>query len=235
MTNASLLLLGLVLEPIQPASMPGPDQLIAGMLKLYAECRSYKDDGEVVVAYLNEDGSQRGGDRRPFTTMFVRPVKFRFEFKDESGHYGSRYVIWADGGEVRSWWTNRPTVEVWPSIGHAVGTATGVSGGSASVIAGLLLSGGRGKGPQSLQELRTVGVEAVGGVSCWRIEGRGWLSVMGKAPMALWVDKGAIPHLRQIQYVFDVPDAKSRTTITFRPATNVDIDDSTFVFSPPAK
>ncbi len=70
------------------ADQPDPTALVGAMRQLYAESRSYRDKGVVEVDYLDDDGLRHGGDRRPFSTAFLRPDRFRFEFKDESGVYG---------------------------------------------------------------------------------------------------------------------------------------------------
>jgi outer membrane lipoprotein-sorting protein len=232
MPFAALSLLALSAPGAQPS--PVASDLVVAMQKLYAECRTYRDQGVVKVDYLNEDGSRRDGDRRPFSTAFIRPDRFRFEFKDESGGYGDLYVIWADGRAVRSWWTTRRQVESWPSIADAVDAATGVSGGSAHLVANLLVPEVGGAGPRTLCEIRVVGEERVGTLPAWRLEGRGWLAFMSAAPMSFWIAKDA-PHLLRVSYDFDIPGARSRTTITLTPEVNVEIDASAFTFTPPGK
>ena len=217
-----------------PEAQPVAADLVRAMQKLYGECQSYRDQGVVEVDYLNEDGSRRSGDRRPFSTAFIRPDRFRFEFKDESGGYGDLYVIWADGQAVRSWWTNRPQVESWPSIADAVDAATGVSGGSAHLMASLLLPEVGGVGPASLSDIRIVADEVIGSRACWRLEGRGWLAFMSVSPMSIWISKDA-PHLLRVSYQFDIPGAKSRTTISLTPEIDVKLDPGSFTFTPPDK
>jgi outer membrane lipoprotein-sorting protein len=224
-----------VAPPARAAAPPEPMQLVRAMQRLYGESKTYRDQGVVEVDYLNEDGTRRGGDRRPFSTAFVRPDRFRFEFKDESGGYGDLYVIWADGGSVRSWWTNRPQIQGWPSIADAVDAATGVSGGSAHLMANLLMSSSvGGVGPESLSEVRVVGEDVIGGRACWRLEGRGWLAFMSQSPLSFWIGKEA-PHLCRVSYMFDIPGAKSRTTMTLTPEVDVKLDPGVFTFTPPAK
>ena len=57
---------------------------------------------------------------------------------------------------------------------------------------------------------------------------------MGKSAMSFWIEKDA-PRLRRVSYQFDIPDAKSRTTITLTPELDVKIDSRVFSFTPPGK
>jgi outer membrane lipoprotein-sorting protein len=214
------------------ADRPDPQALVDAMRKLYAESRSYRDTGIVEVDYFGEDGTRQAGDRRPFATAFLRPDRFRFDFRDESSARGDLYVIWADSEGVRSWRSIQPQVERWPSLADAVNAATGISGGSAHLMANLLLPVIGGIGPDSLAEVRVVGEEVIGEQPCWRLEARGWLSFMSESPMSFWVGKET-PHLRRVSYRFDIPGAASRTTITLTPEVDVELEPGAFVFTPP--
>src|SRR5262249_47398083 len=118
-----------------------PEQILAALAEVYAECRSYRDAGRVVTRFLP------AGDRRPhssvrqFATAFVRPGRFRFEYRQRYREEDAwdRYIVWAHGAEVRTWWDVRPGVEEAKSLGMALAGATGVSGGSAHTVPALLL------------------------------------------------------------------------------------------------
>ncbi len=58
-----------------------PEQILAAMAEAYATCASYRDAGVVTTRFLHPDG---GGftTTRPFRTAFVRPGRFRFEYRD---------------------------------------------------------------------------------------------------------------------------------------------------------
>lgn len=58
----------------------------------------------------------------------------------------TRLVVWKDHDQVKSWWTVRPTVQTHRDIGHAIGAATGVSGGSAYTIPSALMKEAAWKG-----------------------------------------------------------------------------------------
>ena len=77
---------------------PSPEQILDRMAKAYADCKSYRDSGIVTTVFV-EDAGKRTVEK-PFTTAFVRPDMFRFEFKDANG----RYLISSNGQDVQTWW-----------------------------------------------------------------------------------------------------------------------------------
>ena len=82
-------------------STPAEDAEILGRIReAYAECESYQDEGDVTTVFFLEDG-ERSTHVRPFTTAFVRPDRFRFEFRSrfESGPVRAdehSFVVWTD-------------------------------------------------------------------------------------------------------------------------------------------
>src|ERR1044071_9484572 len=66
---------------------------------VYAECSSYHDTGKVTTVFFEND-RQRTVEK-PFQTAFVRPDRFRFEYRDESLPAGTRYIIWRVGANVQ--------------------------------------------------------------------------------------------------------------------------------------
>src|SRR5947209_15674711 len=114
-----------------------PDEILGAMAEVYATCPTYRDSGQVVTHFF-DPGSDRPKRTsvRPFETAFVRPDRFRFEYrnryKDDGPWY--RHIVWAKGGDVRMWWDVRTGVEYPDSLGMAIAAATGVSGGSAHVV-----------------------------------------------------------------------------------------------------
>jgi hypothetical protein len=129
------------------ASEPA-DELIARARRVYAECGSYADEGAQTRRF------ERGAGSEPhthitelrFRTRWTRPSAFLFEYVtpphfrtwDAPESSWQRYVIWTTPGGPRSWWTIAEKREQPESLSHALGAATGVSGGTASHIPSLL-------------------------------------------------------------------------------------------------
>ena len=146
-----------------------PEQILAAMVEMYASCSTYRDTGRVTITWLRAGHTSI----RPFETAFVRPDRFRFEFRAQhfDGCPWDRYLVWAGAGRVRTWWDVRP--EEQESLGLALAGATGVSGGSAHKIPNLLMSeevGGRRL--TDLVELVSLGDAELGEVTCYRLQGR---------------------------------------------------------------
>jgi hypothetical protein len=99
------------------------------MIAAYASCQSYMDTGQVKTVYLTQRG--RRTEVRPFSTAFVRPDAFRFEFQNRRGEEEwDRYIVWKQGVVIKSWWTLKPEGREFAELSLAIAGATGVSGGS---------------------------------------------------------------------------------------------------------
>ena len=104
-------------------------QILERTAKVYAECKTYRDSGVVKTLFIQEGRNRTVS--KPFTTAFVRPDRFRYEFKNRRGEYEfDRYLVWRKGQDVRTWWDVRPGVEEKADLDGALSAARGVSGAS---------------------------------------------------------------------------------------------------------
>jgi outer membrane lipoprotein-sorting protein len=202
------------------------EQILERMAKVYADCKSYRDTGSVKTVFIRTDRTWDGV--RPFTTAFVRPDRFRYEFKDQQSHgRPDRFLIWKNGEDVRSWWDVDPGIQT-ASLDMAIAGATGVSGGSAHTIPRMLL-------PKELEGWVLTELEQqqrkedadLDGVNCYRIEGK----ARGD-PTTLWIDKKTVLLLR-IEQSHQFKDFRTEETTTYTPLVNVDIPEELLVFDPP--
>ena len=76
---------------------PSPKQILIRMAKAYADYNSYRDSGVVKTVFVKHNGKRTV--EIPFTTAFVRPDKFRFEYKEKNGGMDS----WSNGKDVQTW------------------------------------------------------------------------------------------------------------------------------------
>ncbi len=177
---------------LKPESLTA-GQILTSMADTYKSCKSYSDSGIVKTTYKKADGNKT--DEKPFTTAFIRPDRFRFEFRDRFEFMAvniqvisreNHYIVWRQGKEVQAWWDiNRPPNKKPESLGVALGGATGVSGGSAHTIPALLL-------PENVHGRRLTDVaEAIrmddarpGTFECFRIQGK-----FACVPITLWIEK----------------------------------------------
>jgi hypothetical protein len=219
-----------VAAPIEPAA-GSPEQIIAKTAKAYAGARSYRDEGEVITVFTGEPGGKRTV-KRPFSTKFVRPKLYRYEFSERMGegeNERSHFVIWSDAAPERSktWWTLRPATEE-RSLAMAIGSAAGVSGSSSHTVPSLLMPDVvMGSQLRAMRDLKLVGEEAVDEALCDKIEGK---NIRGN-PMTVWVDK-ASSLVRKIFTTSRFPTFATEETTVYRPRVNVEISPKEFEFEP---
>lgn len=124
-----------------PKNLGAPD-ILERMGRTYAQCETYADLGVVTTVFFQErDGREYERTvRKPFTTAFARPDRFRYEFEDRRGEAEfDRFLVWRRGADVRTWWDIQPGVETHASVKPALSGATGVSGGTANQVPTLLM------------------------------------------------------------------------------------------------
>lgn len=164
---------------------PTAQQIVEKMLANYANCKSYMDSGRVERVIIGKN--QKRTTIKPFSTSFIRPDAFRFEYQERSSEKEwKHYIVWQKGSEIKSWWTLRPTVKEFNSLSMALAGPTGISGGSAVLIPSLLM-------PDSITsnslgfmtELKFLGEERVGSHSAYKIEGQD----RAGQRYILWIDK----------------------------------------------
>jgi hypothetical protein len=172
------------------SSSPSISELVARVRATYADCAAYQDTGAVTTVFIRDRPKQlQNTVKKPFRTAFMRPDRFFYEFTEASERRNAAEqrmtVLWNEHG-VRSSWTVRPGVEAHASIGAPLAAATGVSGGSARNVVGLLLPGCETGDPLANAEdgewLRTVAEE---GDVCHVFR---YAPVAGLAPHTVWID-----------------------------------------------
>jgi hypothetical protein len=177
------------------------EQVVGQLMEVYGTCRTYRDSGQVLTCFLGRQGQLPRTDVKPFTTAFVRPNRFRFEYRKRYRVEGEwcRRVVWADGTDVRTWWDARTGVERPESLGLALAGATGVSGGSAHIVPALLLPAQvRGRPFAETVHIDSLTDESLAEVHCYRLSGhllwpgRESESTVVQAedpPLAVWIDR----------------------------------------------
>ena len=233
--------LGQVVPPPAGAAEPTPVAILRAMEKAYAGCRSYRDAGEVRTALVTDGG--RAGSERPFTTVFVRSGRFRFQFTDPGlGDRSSSYIVWSDGSQVRSWWDAKPGVRQPGSLQAALAPAAGISGGSSVRVPGLLMPEELGEGslliaPERIED----GTDR--GAACYRVTGKSrktpYTLSMGARVLTvrdetvtLWIDR-ATYLLRKVQETRTFDTYTSESTTTYTPEVNVEIPAAQLAFGAP--
>jgi hypothetical protein len=204
-------------------------QILDRMGTTYARCRTYRDAGVVTNVHTEITGKRTV--EKPFTTAYVRPDRFRFEYTEQkSDGRVYRYLVWRKGKDVRSWWDVTPGVTKLESLGMALSAATGVSGGSAHTIPALLFAdevGGRRL--TDVAEARRVEDAALGTVECVRIQGR-----YADRPVTLWLEKATFL-IRKIELKWEFDTFFIEETTTYDPVVNGEVTEALLAFDPPSR
>ena len=204
-------------------------QILGRVAEVYAHCKSYRDSGVVTTVFI-----QRWGNRtveKPFTTAFVRPDRFRFEYSVE-GQPMDRFVIWAQGETVRTWWGIEPGVHDERTLGVALASATGVSGGSSRRIPGLLLAERveAGWDIKRLANLARLSDSMLRGADCVRLRGETYTP--GGDPVVLWIAKSTFL-IRRIDQTSKFDDFRTEESTTYEPRIDTDIPANLLEFGMP--
>jgi hypothetical protein len=214
---------------VAPAIKPSAEAIISRVAKTYADARSYSDEGEVTLVFTDATTQRTQG--KPFSTRFVRPRLFRFEFTERDFfNQPKHYVIWSDAApdRTKTWWTIKPNIEEHP-LDLAVGAAAGVSSRSSHTIPRLLMPGVvQGQSLIDLKGLRLAGEDIVDGALCDKIEGttpRGDLETV-------WIDE-TTNLVRKVAGTIKIPGATVEQTTVYRPRLNIEIAPKEFDFTPP--
>ncbi len=202
-------------------------QILRRMARTYAECKSYRDSGVVKTIFIQADGKRTV--EKPFTTAFVRPDRFRFEYKQKKNNNRTyRYIVWRKGKEVQTWWDVTPGIQKPELLSLALSGATGVSSGSAHTVPVLLLPEEVGGGRLTdMTETRRIEDAKFEKVECFRIE-----SEYGKRNTLLWIDKKTFL-LRRIDEHKEFDNFRTERTTTYDPVIDKEIPKELLDFNPP--
>lgn len=218
----------------------------------YASATTYEDSGSVNEVLETVDGQVTMV--MPFATAFERGGRFLWTIRGSmvpgrSSDY--TYTMWSKDQETyrTRWDLPAPWNARWPygppgqsgrfqSLELAMAAATGISGGSATVVVPLLRRDMEvAIRTTELKDPVVDGAEMIDGVACTRIRGK----QSDEATVTVWLDdSGAI---RRVYEAVETDPAgapqlagrrgidgrfTSRTTTTIKPVFNAKIDDSKF-------
>lgn len=212
------------------------------MAQVYADCTTYSDSGVVKIIFFQADGERTS--ERPFTTAFVRPDSFRFEYTEQTFYGGEhRYIIWREGASVKSWWSIRPGIETPASLSMALAMGTGISGGSAHTIPALLLPdeilGTRLMDMTEAKRIEDAYLDKTGcevtatsgsGDECYRVQGQ--FATSPVTLLAVWIEKETLL-VRRIDQQNQFDTFRAETTTTYSPVINGDITEDMLEFGAP--
>src|SRR5204863_4727355 len=117
---------------------PSPQEIVNKMMAVYANCNSYTDEGQVSILFKEKYGNRTA--ITPFSTAFVRPSEFRFEFKDRRGeNEWNNYIISMKGNDIKTFWSIKPDMSTPANLNAALAGAAGVSSRSSTTVPSMLM------------------------------------------------------------------------------------------------
>ena len=218
----------------QDAKQGAAEEILRGVEKVYATCKSYRDSGTVASEELLAAGKQH--DTAQFSTAFVRPDSFRFEYQRGADERKKRYIIWANGRDVRSWFSRDPRRENKPeSLKSDLQMAAGVTRGTSTIISNLLLADSSLLKEPPLQQLPDASFD---GKKCVRFYRRYRLPDLDNGPRlnitdVYWIEKRTFL-IRRIETETKSAKGSFRKIITYTPKINEEISAKELEFNPRA-
>jgi outer membrane lipoprotein-sorting protein len=219
-------------EQPDPA-MLNAQQILAKVARTYADCKTYQDKGNLETRFIRND-DQFMVTQKPFSTAFVRPGRFRFEYsKLTRENQLSRYIVCRSPDGIQTWWDVTPGVQKHEDLRLAIAGATGVSGGSAAAISSLLLPDELG-GTRftELPNAKRIEDAKLGDHPCFRITAA--LPPFGETKgrdYTLWIDQKSFL-VRRIDFQTKFRDFRTEDTMTFEPKLDAEIDPKLLEFNP---
>jgi len=201
-------------------------QILDRMAKVYANCKSYRDSGVVNTLFIDARGNRTV--EKLFTTAFIRPDRFRFEYKEKrSWGREPHRVVWRQGEEVQMLADLKPGSEKVESLAMAVARAAGVSSGSAHKIPALLLPEIGGRRLTDIAEAHRTGDAKIGEADCFRVEGK-----YADSPVTLWIDQASFL-VRRVDMHNDLGNnLRTEETTTYEPVVDGEVTAELLAFHP---
>lgn len=214
-----------------PQDEPDAGQILNRMAETYAQCKTYRDSGTVTTVFI--EAQKRRTDEKPFTTAFVRPDRFRFEYQHHLGVGGIlettiSYVVCRNADKILTWWDARPEIKENESLGRALAGATGISGGSAHTVPALLIPDEVGGWRlNDITEPKRIEDAIHDNSACLRIQG-----TFIDHPMTIWIDRESFL-VRRIDQERQFDDFRTEETTIYEPVIDEDIPDELLDFGYP--
>ena len=211
---------------------PNACAILTRMAQMYATCKSYRDQGIVNTKFIEQNGTWATQVR--FTTAFIRPKQFRFEYQDQfsSSARWYRHIVHSDEAGTQVW--DEPSASGTTSeksLYLILAGFKGVSDNSSYTVPSMLFSGKMDdmKTPTDLTEMVLLPDVSINGLPCYQISGK-----LGSGNVvSLWIDKSSLL-LRRIDEAHSFSGFRTEETTTYEPEVNGTVAPKDLVFNPPS-
>jgi hypothetical protein len=210
--------------------------------RTYATCRTYRDEGTLITEFTDPQGKvQKPILPNRFTTAFVRPDRFKFDFRHNDTGVARQSVVWIDGEGPKNWWDLDGKLVKPESLAFALGGYAGVTMGASTEIPQLLNVSASKDAPvrvafAQFKILKRLDDAKVDGVDCFQVEGR--MEAMNfqtgkpfQTRSTYTVDKST-SLIRRLVSEMDLEIGRVVTTITYTPKLDEPVDDKALAFNP---
>ena len=229
MTSCITILVLAHLAYAKPQSPMSAQEIVDRMIEVYASCRTYADEGDASMGLEGMRFVNFG--HKPFSTAFVRPSSFRFEFgprlwKKEL----DSYIAWKAGDVERSWWpTTRSEGDALleTTLYRLADTTSGASLTISTLLAPALFHGSSIL--TALEELKLAGEDKIDGHKSFRIEG-----LFQGLPLKLWIDQNEFLVRKVERRIRPGGDRDLVIVIHYKPQVNGIIPADKLAFNPPS-
>lgn len=187
------------------------ERILNKMAAVYMNCKSYQDSGTAQLI------SERFGATLQFTTAFVRPDRFRYEYMDRVKN--NHLIIWRKGKNVTFWFSIPNDLPTPKSFDLAIATATGVSIGTTHTIPALLFSKGQISGWRLTDMVNATQVEdaITENVDCFRVKGQ-----VAAFNTVVWIDKSTF----LVRRIEGISEHGVKTFVSYNPSVNIKVPDT---------
>jgi VWFA-related protein len=206
-----------------------PAEILARVSLVYASCRTYSDEGETSTI-IPVRGGNPGQLSRPlierFSTAFVRPDAFRFEFHLGPPQADRRLIVWKAGRLEKSYSPDRMDQN---ELSENLMRIFLQSRGAALTVPAMLMPDRfHGKGLfASLTDVKLGREENIDRRRAFKIEAR-----LENDPFNLWVDANEFLIL-QVKQVTRLDQFEQYTSTRYRPVLNAEIAADKLAFNAP--
>ena len=225
-----------------------PQAILDRMRATYATCTTYQDQGCVEGSIFSGESDRT----RPFSTAFVRPNRFRYEFLNSKDDiHWNRYIVAQNNSRIQSWWDIKPGIQELDSLETGLIAAMGVSGESSSVVPPMLMPLMNFPMPfKLLTNLERLPDSEVDGVICFSIAGSFKITPRDitvkhcgqeiELPAAisshhthLWIEKTSFLLHRIRRRCISTSPSSYEILTTYKPTINMFVPDDKLIFEPP--
>ncbi len=196
--------------------------------KVYANCKSYKDNGLMRSTFTDKDRGRKHIENMVFSTVYIRPEKFRFEFAVMKKNKPERqYIIWKKNQTVKSYWEVNRRERTHKLLSSALYIACGVSHSLSLHISNLLIPEvNKGRLLTRIDDpLLITEKKDESGITCYVIDGN--MEINDRT--LVWVQKETFL-ISKIEEYFEKNNYEVSRVTAYDPQVNIKIQKKCFKF-----